>query len=146
MRQWAMTAKRPSSEAKRLGTANNGAPPPVTGRYTALAARWLHSSTGAALVQAPNKAIPKAKKKSDPPKAKAVGPAQGSGLAKKLAAKRKGSKAAAAPAVDTKNAAGQLLTQGAQPNPYAMSREQVLEVLRKTNVLTPGGRLTKVFK
>jgi hypothetical protein len=31
-------------------------------------------------------------------------------------------------------------------NPYAMSRERMFEILRKTNVLTRSGQLTKAFK
>lgn len=146
-----MTAKRPSPEAQRRGTAEKAAPPAVTGRYTALSTRWLHSSAvGPHPGQVVTQATAAATKQSGPPKAKAANAAkssQGSTVARKMAA-RSGSPSPSGPSKVTKSsAAGKFLSQDAQPkNPYAMSREQVFEVLRKTNVLTSAGRLTKVFK
>jgi len=142
-----MPTKRPSSEAKRKGTANKAASPAVSGRYRSLSTRWLPP---ASLTNEAGHALPRAtptgEKQSGRPKAKAATSTKRSTVAKKLAARIPG-KSIGEPSGGSRNtAADRFSSDVVRSNPYAMSREQVFEVLRKTNVLTASGRLTKVFK
>lgn len=143
-----MTVKRPASEAKRAGAADKAARPAVTGRYTALSTpRWLQSAVvGTEPGQVVTQATFTANQSSGQGKAKAVRAKQGSTVAKKMAARTEGKSVGTVRETKKSTATGRYVTKEAQPNPYAMSREQVFEVLRKAKVLTSGGRLTRVFK
>lgn len=144
-----MTAKRPSSALKRSAAAEKAAPPAVSGRYTALSTRWTKSLAAAALGQSRGDILSESSKPSPTVRGQTAPGGKTAGVSKKSAAERKHTarSVAGAAARNAKLVAqGSFVSQAAPSNPYSMSPERVFEVLRKTKVLTPAGRLTKVFK
>ena len=130
----------------RTGTAAKAALA-VRGRYRSLSTRWLPpASVAIEAGHALPRATPTGEKQRGQPKANAATSTKRSTVAKKLAARVPGNTVGGRADGSKHPDAASFAIGVVLSNPYAMSRDQVFEVLRKTNMLTPAGQLTEVFR